>query len=730
VRKVFLSLLAMVCLINAQDITALRNAYVAQGYGLFFCFNLVSWQNKELGDTAFAATRFNPSSLDAGKWADVAVRAKVKYAVLTAKHHDGFCLWPSAYTTYDVASSPWKSGAGDFVKEFCDSMRSRNISPIIYFSIVDTKKGAGNDTTYMKNQITELLANYGSIAGLWLDAWGWSMGYVTVPYKTIHDHIKSLQPNCLVLENNHLYTLDSTDIAIWEKQVDGDKPAANTFPGEVTETIRSDAAWFWKPAGYTNVRTYNYVSAAMKLANSRNATYLIAVQPDTFGLVPNNQDTVLINTANTNLYTLLQDSLSASTTLTPGVYNIITAAVNTKNYPLYFDCRIGNIVIQPALGSTFTFLHTGTAVCSTLTGKGKLIFTSVNDTSESAVHITGSTGLPDTSNVVYPFIYSTGTGGVYLSNVKCKYNYNIRGALSYNRAADALTKDFVADKVELKNIVLPNSGGINPMIGAYASDALKINKVHITNCFIDTSNHASCPGSGMILSSGPANDVLISGNYIVGSTVGTGVAAMLRTQHISSNATLKNNLIVGSSKCPVGYLPIMQSGACTTWIYNNIFYGPNKSSGSIGTFLYGVSASGNISYTNDNIYTGWENGTNIRNHSVVRFKEVFYNNTSNSSAGAGNTVGTAAFTTQDPTFTTLSGKYRRNITCPIPDGWVIGNAAIKKHGSRTATDIGIPVATSTFDGSKIGVSDTVTAGIWYLAFKKSSGGFFFFQGSK
>ena len=137
-------------------------------------------------------TKFNPSSkYNPGQWADAAVSAHMKFGVLTARHHDGFALWPSAASNFNVGHIPWKNGQGDVVKDYVTAFRSRGLAPGLYYSIWDSTEGIGNSGTtfrapssnYVTTQITELLTNYGPIPILVIDGWSWKTGHnkVAVP---------------------------------------------------------------------------------------------------------------------------------------------------------------------------------------------------------------------------------------------------------------------------------------------------------------------------------------------------------------------------------------------------------------------------------------------------------------------------------------------------------------------------------------------------------------------
>jgi alpha-L-fucosidase len=140
---------------------------------LFLHFGINTFTDREWGDGTEDPALFAPGYLDARQWARVASATGFRALILTAKHHDGFCLWPTRTTSHSVASSPWKNGAGDVVREFVDACRAEGLRAGLYCSPWDRHEPSYGDSVrynqLYSDQLTELLTQYGPIHEVWFD---------------------------------------------------------------------------------------------------------------------------------------------------------------------------------------------------------------------------------------------------------------------------------------------------------------------------------------------------------------------------------------------------------------------------------------------------------------------------------------------------------------------------------------------------------------------------------
>lgn len=187
-------------------------------YYAFVHFSVNTYTDQEWGTGGEDPKIFNPSSIDCDQWAKVCKEAGIKGIIMTAKHHSGFCLWPSKYTEYSVKNSPWKNGKGDIVGDLAKACKKYGLKLGIYLSPWDRNSayyGKPEYITYFRNQLRELLTNYGDIFEVWFDGANGGSGYYgganetrRIDRKTYYDWqntyklIRELQPKAVIWNDN------------------------------------------------------------------------------------------------------------------------------------------------------------------------------------------------------------------------------------------------------------------------------------------------------------------------------------------------------------------------------------------------------------------------------------------------------------------------------------------------------------------------------------------------
>ena len=273
-------------------------------YGMFFHFGIRSFNpgHEDWDNIEMAPETFNPDKLDCNQWMKVAKEAGAKYTIMTTKHHDGFALWPSKYSNYSVANSPWKNGKGDVVKEYVEACRANGIKVGLYYSPAQWGKYSFNIASdkeyddYFINQISELLSNYGKIDYLWFDGCG-SQGHIYDKERIIKE-IFRLQPDILTF-----YDADWAPGIRWVGNEDGYAPVDNWMyydksnfakpvfddgaddyflPSECDCRLRS--TWFYDKNEDT-IKSLDELFAMYEMSVGNSANFLLNIGPDNHGLI-------------------------------------------------------------------------------------------------------------------------------------------------------------------------------------------------------------------------------------------------------------------------------------------------------------------------------------------------------------------------------------------------------------------------------------------------------------
>ncbi|RPD41330.1 alpha-L-fucosidase [Chitinophaga barathri] len=181
-----------------------QQAMIKRGYGMFIHFGVNTFADLEWSDGTIPVEKYNPTQLDPEQWVRTARDAGFRYVLLITKHHDGFCLWDSKYTTYDVASSPVKTNV---VKAVSDACKKYGLQFAIYYSLWDRHepsykvKDPQKYIDYMLKQLTELFTINGSICELWLDG-GWDRKPQDWGIDQVYNLVKKFNPACAVSVNH------------------------------------------------------------------------------------------------------------------------------------------------------------------------------------------------------------------------------------------------------------------------------------------------------------------------------------------------------------------------------------------------------------------------------------------------------------------------------------------------------------------------------------------------
>ena len=292
-------------------------------YYMFVHFSVNTFTYKEWGYGDEKESVFNPTKLDCRQWARVAKDAGMKGIIITAKHHDGFCLWPSQFTEHSVKNSGWKDGKGDVLRELSQACNEYGLKMGIYLSPWDRNSvvyGTPEYLAYYRNQLRELMTEYGDIFEVWFDGANGGDGYYggaretrRIDNKTYYDWpnthkiIRELQPNAVMfsdagpdirwvgnergmgsltnwclLKKDEMYPGGDFAKILGEGHEDGNY----WIPAEVDVSIRR--GWFYHPDQDSLVRSPENLMELYYSSVGRNSNLLLNVPPDRRGLLHEN----------------------------------------------------------------------------------------------------------------------------------------------------------------------------------------------------------------------------------------------------------------------------------------------------------------------------------------------------------------------------------------------------------------------------------------------------------
>ncbi|MBI5021578.1 MAG: alpha-L-fucosidase [Ignavibacteriales bacterium] len=296
-------------------------------YG-FLHFTVNTFTDKEWGYGDEPESVFNPIDFDANEIVRIAKDAGMAGLIITAKHHDGFCLWQSKYTEHSVKNSPWKNGKGDIVKELSDACREYNLKFGVYLSPWDRNHkdyGKPEYLDYYRNQLHELLTNYGEISEVWFDGAYGGDGYYggarekrIIDRKTYYDWentwkiVRELQPNAVIFSdvgpdirwvgnengysgetcwsmytpNGENYDTPAPGYTKYKEGIEGHRDGKNWLPAECDVSIRP--GWFYHTNEDSLVKSPEDLFRLYLKSVGRNGSLLLNIPPNRRGRISDN----------------------------------------------------------------------------------------------------------------------------------------------------------------------------------------------------------------------------------------------------------------------------------------------------------------------------------------------------------------------------------------------------------------------------------------------------------
>ena len=298
---------------------------IKRAYGMFMHFGINTFSGDEWSDGTVPVDKYNPTNLDCDQWVRVARDAGFRYVLLITKHHDGFCLWDSKYTDYDVASSKVKT---DIVAEVSKACKKYGLEFAVYYSLWDRHEPSFNDKDpqkyidFMKNQLTELFTNYGSICELWLDG-GWKRKPDEWGIDQVYSLVKKLQPNCAVsvnhtivnvegkrnftqpdsmtVDNKYFFQYFPSDFRLWDPKIASKfdkkqylhKDESYYLPYEHTLCLSRQWTWFQKSTPGL-VRDLDELEELFYWCTDNDNMLVVNVPPDNTGRIRENEANTVI----------------------------------------------------------------------------------------------------------------------------------------------------------------------------------------------------------------------------------------------------------------------------------------------------------------------------------------------------------------------------------------------------------------------------------------------------
>lgn len=376
-------------LFKAAHVVPSKRQWVWQNLEMtaFLHFGINTFTDKEWGDGKENPGMFLPNKLDAGQWVSVLKEAGFKLVILTAKHHDGFCLWPTAFTPHSVKNSFWKNGQGDVVKELADACVRQNMKLGLYLSPWDQhEKTYGTEAynDFYKRQLRELLTNYGPVDEIWFDGAigegpnGKKQEYDWQGYFAI---VRELQPQAVIAimgpdvrwvgtesgygresewsvmpihDSISIDGIDINDNTIRPNIIESEEELGNLeqlgiakamkwYPSEVDVSIRP--GWFYHASEDRNVKSPEKLLDIYFNSVGKNSVLLMNVPPDRDGLI-NEKDATILKVFGNSLRQIFSNNLARSADASDNDFTLSHSpnSVNDGNLKTYWSPDQNNAV--------------------------------------------------------------------------------------------------------------------------------------------------------------------------------------------------------------------------------------------------------------------------------------------------------------------------------------------------------------------------------------------------